>query len=90
MVSVEKQEEIVGERVSLYVENRVHELPERGDGETAADLSMGTVEVLQIPNLIFGILGDFLESLYVFSLDKQLVVSPKFNKGVKVSYRTAF
>jgi hypothetical protein len=46
VVSVEKQEEIVRERVALYVENRGHELPERDDRQTPTDLGMGTVEGL--------------------------------------------
>jgi hypothetical protein len=89
VVSVEIEKEIVGEGVPLNVENRVHELFKRVDRQAAADLGMRTVEVLQIPNLIFSILSDLFESLYVFSLDEQLVVSPKFNKGVEISYRTA-
>jgi hypothetical protein len=73
VVSVEIQKEIVGEGMPLNVENRVHELFKRVDRQAAADLGMGTVEVLQIPNLIFSILSDLFESLYVFSLDEQLV-----------------
>ena len=90
MISIKIEKEIVSEGMPLNVKNRVHELSKGIDRQSAADLGMRTVEVLQIPNLIFSILSDLFESLYVFSLDEQLVVSSKFNKGVEVSYRTAF
>ena len=90
MVGIKIEKEIVGEGMSLNVKNRVHKLPKRIDGQSSTNLGMSTVEVLQIPNLILRILCKFFESFYVFSLDEQLVVSPKFNKGIKVSYRTTF
>ena len=90
MVGIKIEKEIVSEGMSLNVKNRVHKLPKRIDRQSSTDLGMSTVEVLQIPNLILRILCKFFESFYVFSLDEQLVVSPKFNKGIKVSYRTTF
>ena len=90
MIGIEIEKEIVGKGVSLNVKNRVHELSKTIDGQSTADLGMRTVEVLQIPNLIFCILCNIFESFYVFSLDEQLVVSPEFNKRVEVSYGTAF
>ena len=90
MVGIKIEKEIVGEGMSLNVKYRVHKLSKRIDRQSSTDLGMSTVEVLQIPNLILRILCKFFESFYVFSLDEQLVVSPKFNKGIKVSYCTTF
>jgi hypothetical protein len=90
MIGIEIEKEIVSKGVPLNVKNRVHELSKRIDRQSTAYLGMRTVEVLQIPNLIFCILCNIFQSFYVFSLDEQLVVSPKFNKRIKVSYSTAF
>jgi hypothetical protein len=90
MISIEIEKEIVSKGVSLNVKNRVHELSKGIDRQSTADLGMRTVEVLQIPNLIFCILCNIFQSFYVFSLDEQLVVSAKFNKRIEVSYSTAF
>jgi hypothetical protein len=90
MISIEIEKEIVSKGMPLNVKNRVHKLSKRIDRQSTADLGMRTVEVLQIPNLIFCILCNFFQSFYVFSLDEQLVVSPEFNKRIEVSYSTAF
>lgn len=90
MISIKVEKEIVCERMSLNVENRSHEPFKRIDGQPPPDLSMCAVKVLQIPDLILCIFRDLFESLYVFSLNEQLVVSSKLNEWVEIVNRTSF